>query len=109
MKNDNHKDKWYFFSGVLTLTPNQSNLATPDGKQLLPQTQIINGVTHADEDDLFDPTKVLDDIKVTTSIPCTIHFLVQNFFVISRFQAEKIRNKNTNKEKEILPTIPKRF
>jgi len=92
--NSNHGGKFYFFSGMLTITPEQSPIMAPDQKKLMPINQIINGVIPADEDELFNPANVEKIINVQSSIPSTVSFMVQNFFVISQRQADKITRKN---------------
>jgi len=98
---DNHKDKWYFFSGILTIIPVKSSITTPNEKQLIPSSQIISGVCPA-KDNIFDPQEVTNSIKVNTSIPVDTTVTIQNFFVISRKQAEKFMNKAKNESNNVI-------
>jgi len=105
---DNHGDKWYFFSGILTITPVKLSIATPNEKQLMPSSQIISGVCPA-KDNIFDPQEVTNSIKVNASIPVDTTVTIQNFFVISRKQAEKFIEGKTHKDNILSMNTKKRF
>lgn len=96
------QDKWYFFSGILVITPKfGGNIVLPKDKISPIQSQVISGVTPADRDGLFNPQHVVESIVIREKLDVTLSLTVQNFFVISKKQAEKIKSLSSKAEKQL--------